>query len=89
MHKKTPKVDIEDVLGNEITSEHDLLAEPDETITQNDATTRAKGSSTAKRHFKRSALLNKHFYFIFHETTVGFFAIEQAPRDRRSVQELG
>ena len=62
--KKTTKVDIEDLLGDEITSEHDLLAEPAETITQNDATTRAKGSSTAKRHFNRSALLNKPFYFM-------------------------
>ena len=28
------KVDIEDLLGDEITSEHDLLAEPDETMMQ-------------------------------------------------------
>ena len=80
MHKKTPKVDIEDLFGDDITFEPDLFTEPDKAIPQNDTTTKAKGSSTSsdttessnttttKRRvstaFKRSAKLNKHIYFV-------------------------
>lgn len=81
MHKKTPKVDIEDLFGDDVAFESDLFTEPDKTIIQKDATTTAKtsststgsikGSSTAKRHvsapkdpLKRSAMLNKHIFFM-------------------------
>ena len=49
MHKKTPKaVDIEDLFGDEISSEPDLFSESDvdKTITQNVVTTEAKDTST-------------------------------------------
>ena len=47
VHKKAPKVDIEDLFGDETAFEPDLFADPENTITQNDATTNAKGSSTS------------------------------------------
>jgi len=47
VHKKAPKVDIEDLFGDETAFEPDLFAEPENTITQNDSTTNAKGSSTS------------------------------------------
>jgi len=80
VHKKTPKIDIENLFEDDIT-EPDLFAEPEKTIPQKDAISKDKGSSTStdpiqssstsqrrasvpSSVFKRSALLNKHIGII-------------------------
>lgn len=80
VHKKTPKVDIEDLFGDETIFEPDLFTEPDKTTTQN-VTTKAKGTSTSsdpkessrtvKRRvsapsdpLKQSAMLKKNINFM-------------------------
>lgn len=49
MQKKSAKIDIEDLFGDETASEHDLFAEPavDKIQTQKEATIKAQGPSTS------------------------------------------
>ena len=96
MHKKTPKVDIEDLFGDEISYEPDLFTETDKTPTQN-VTTKAKGTSTSsapmessrtvKRRvsapsdaLKQSAMLKEHINLM--ETRLGSSPSKIRPKIR-------